>query len=152
MSEVVAALKVSPLFSGFTDTGLTILAGICVPRAYPAGSPLFVESMVSDALLVLVDGRVALSSTGPRGEALMLGEVGYGDWLGELSLINPGQRLCTATALTPVWAYEIRHADFQKLMGQKPQACIKLLMAICTSVAGKVSENRDALKALVARQ
>ena len=151
MTEVVAALKASPLFRGFTDTGLQILAGVCVQRAYPAGTPLFVENMVSDGLLVIVDGRVALSSVGPRGEAIMLGEVGHGDWLGELSLIVPGQRMCTATALTPVWAYELRHSDFQRLLGTKPQACIKLLMSICSSVGHKVIENRDALKALLAK-
>jgi CRP-like cAMP-binding protein len=149
MTEVVAALKASPLFRGFTDTGLTILASICVQRSYPAGSPLFVEAMVSDSMLVLVDGRVALTSKGSRGESLSMGEVGHGDWLGELALISPGQRMCTATALTPVWAYELRHTDFQRLMGQKPQACIKLLMSICTSLGQKVVDNRDALKSLL---
>lgn len=151
MTEVVAALKACPLFRGFTDTGLAIIAQICVQRAYPAGTPLFVENMVSDAMLILVDGRVTLSCTTARGEPVMMGEVGHGDWLGELSLIHPGQRLCTATALTPVWAYEVRHVDFQRLLGQKPQACIKLLMAICAGVGQKVTENRDALKALVAK-
>lgn len=151
MTEVVAALKASPLFRGFTDTGLTIIASVCAQRAYPAGTPLFVENMVSDALLVIVDGRVALSAVGPRGEAVSLGEVGHGDWLGELSLITPGQRLCTATALTPVWAYELRHVDFQRLLSQKPQACIKLLMSICTALGQKVIDNKDALKALLAK-
>ena len=151
MTEVVAALKSSPLFRGFTDTGLTILGQVCVQRSYPAGTPLFVENMVSDSLLIIVDGRVALSSQGARGEAVQLGEIGHGDWLGELSLIAPGQRMCTATALTPVWAYELRHADFQKLLPQKPQACLKLLMAICSAFGQKVTENRGALKALIAK-
>ena len=151
MSEVVGALKASPLFRGFTDTGLTILGQACIQRSYPAGTPLFVENMVSDALLVIVDGRVALTSQGPRGEQVQLGELGHGDWLGELSLIAPGQRMCTATALTPVWAYELRHADFQKLLPTKPQACLKLLMAICSSFGSKVTENKAALKALIAK-
>ena len=78
-------------------------------------------------------------------------ELGPGDWLGELSLINPGQRLCTATALTPVTAFEIRQGDFQKLMATKPQACMKLLMAICTAFGAKVAANKDALKSLVTK-
>lgn len=151
MTEVVAALKASPLFRGFTDTGLGIIAQVCVQRAYPAGTPLFVENMISDGMLIIVDGRVQLTASGPKGEPISLGEVGHGDWLGELALIQPGQRMCTATALTPVWAYELRHSDFQRLLSQKPQACIKLLMSICTGLGAKVVENKDALKALLAK-
>ncbi len=144
------ALRACGLLSGFTDTGIQILAGICTPRTYPAGAPLFAETMVSDSMLIVGEGRVALSTRGERGD-LPLGELGPGDWLGELSLINPGQRLCTATASSPVMAYEIRQADFQKLVATKPQACMKLLMAICSQFGLKVAANKEALRSLVAR-
>ncbi len=141
-------LRQCALLSGFTDTGIGILAGISHAKSYPPGSPIFAESMVSDSMLVIGEGRVALSARGERGDT-SLGELGPGDWLGELALINPGQRQCTATAATAVSAFEIRQVDFQKLMLSKPQACMKLLMAICTSFGGKVAANREALKALV---
>lgn len=138
------------LLSGFTDTGIQILAGISTPRTYPSGALLFAENMVSDSMVIVGEGRVALSTRGERGE-LSMGELGPGDWLGELSLINPGQRLCTATAASAVVAFEIRQADFQKLVATKPQACMKLLMAICTQFGQKVAANKDALRSLIAR-
>jgi CRP-like cAMP-binding protein len=144
------ALRACGLLSGFTDTGIQILAGICTPRSYPAGALLFAENMVSDSMLIVGEGRVALSTKGERGD-LPLGELNPGDWLGELSLINPGQRLCTATAVSPVTAWEIRQSDFHKLVATKPQACMKLLMAICTQFGAKVAANKDALRSLVAR-
>ncbi|PZR14003.1 MAG: cyclic nucleotide-binding domain-containing protein [Archangium gephyra] len=144
------ALRACGLLSGFTDTGIQILASICTARSYPAGTLLFAEAMVSDSMLVIGEGRVALSTKGERGD-LPLGELSTGDWLGELSLINPGQRMCTATAVTTVTAVEIRQAEFQKLVATKPQACMKLLMAICTQFGAKVAANRDALRSLVAR-
>jgi CRP-like cAMP-binding protein len=148
--EAVTALRASPLFQSFTDTGIAILAGICTSRSYPAGTPLFVENMVSDSLLIVAQGRVALSTKSDRGD-LPLGELTGGDWLGELSLINTGQRMCTAMAVTTVSAFEIRQADFQKLTVTKPQACMKLLMNICTSFGIKVQANREALRSLVSR-
>jgi CRP/FNR family transcriptional regulator, cyclic AMP receptor protein len=147
--DPVAALKASPLFAGFTDTGLTILAGITAPKNYPQGTPLFVENMVSDSMLVIVEGRVGLSTRDKSGAEHQLGEVGPGDWLGEISLINTGQRMCTATALTLVKALEMRQADFQKTLALKPQACIKLLMSICTRFGQKVADNKDALRSLL---
>lgn len=144
-------LRACALFKGFTDTGLTILAGIATERVYPKGVPLFVENMVADTLLILVEGKVAISATNTAGEDVDLGELTRGDYLGELSLIQQGQRLCTATAASQVTALEIRHADFQRLMGQKPQACIKLLMGICSTFGQKVLDNREALRALLPR-
>lgn len=148
--DAATVLRNSPLFQGFTETGIGILSGICTPRTYPAGTPLFVEQMVSDSLLIVGEGRVALSTKTDKGD-LPLGELGPGDWLGELSLIATGQRMCTATAATPVAAFEIRQADFQKLVASKPQACMKLLMAICTHLGQKVIANREALRTLVSR-
>ena len=65
--------------------------------------------------------------------------------------MQPGPRLCTATASSDVRAVEIRHADFQTLMAQKPQACIKLLMGIVSHFGAKARDNRDMLRTLVAR-
>lgn len=143
-------LRACGLLGSFTDTGIQILASIATPKLYPAGALLFAETMVSDAMLVIGEGRVTLTSRGERGD-VSLGELGPGDWLGELSLIAPGQRLCTATASSAVTAFEIRQADFQKLVATKPQACMKLLMAICTQFGQKVAANKDALRSLAAR-
>ncbi len=149
--DAVTTLRDSALFKGFTETGLNIIAGICALRTYPQGTPLFVENMVADSLLVVAEGRVSLGTKGRQGEDLHLGELRVGDWLGELSLINTGQRMCTAIAITSVSAYEIRQGDFQKLLALKPQACIKLLMAIVSTFGQKVVDNKDALRSLITK-
>jgi CRP-like cAMP-binding protein len=147
----VEALKRCALFKGFTDTGLQIIAQISHAKTFPSGAPLFVENMIADSLLVIADGQVRLSGKGPSGEDVVLGEMGPGDSLGELSLITEAQRMCTATAVTGVSAVEIRHGDFQKLLAQKPQACVKLLMGIVRIFGSRVAENREAFKTLVGR-
>lgn len=144
-------LKASTLFKGFTDRGIQILGGIALDRVFPAGSPLFVENMVADAVLIIGEGTVALSARAASGEEVPLGELGAGDSVGALSLIHPGQRMCSATASSNVRAVEIRHADLQRLLGTKPQACLKLLMNIVTEFGKTLQENRENLKALLRR-
>jgi CRP/FNR family transcriptional regulator, cyclic AMP receptor protein len=148
----VDVLKASPLFKGFTDTGLQILSGIAIERAFPAGTPLFVENMVADTLLLIAEGEVRLSARGPGGEDHALGEVGAGGALGQIALIHAGQRLCTATATSNVTALELRQADFQKLMAQKPQACVKLLMNIIADFGQRLGDNRESLRSLLGRK
>ncbi len=149
--DVASALRQSPLFQGFTETGVGILSSICAERRYPAGSVLFAEQMMSDSMFIVGVGRVMLSTKNASGQDTALGEVSAGDWLGELALISTGQRQCTATATTDVSAFEMRQSDFQRMMATKPQACIKLMMTICTHLGQKMVANKETLKALVSR-
>ena len=148
---VVEVLQTNGLFKGFTPPGVQIIAGIASERTFPPGSPIFVESMIADAMFVIAQGRVGLKAKTKAGAEVSLGELGAGEQIGELALIQPGQRMCTATALTSVTAIELRHADFQRLLAAKPQACVKLLMAIVSRFAQKVTENREALRSLLGK-
>ncbi len=143
-------LKASPLFENFTETGVRILASICVERRFVMGATVFTEGAVSNSMLIVADGRISLTSRSDRG-LVSLGEVGPGDWLGELSLIEPGHRMCTATAKTVVNALEMGRSDFQDLTAQKPQACTKLMMALVSRFARRVAQNRDSFRWLIQR-
>lgn len=150
--SAVSVLKACPLFKAFTDTGLQILAGICDQRTFAKGVSLFTENDLAESMFVLSGGRVALRTRGPGQVDLALGELGKGDYLGEMCLVRTGHRLCTAMALEPVVATEIRYSDFQKLLVQKPQACIKLLMAVFEQLARKLADSREELKAALPRK
>jgi CRP-like cAMP-binding protein len=144
-------LRACPLFKGFTDVGVDAFAGVVRTRSFPRGTPLFVENMLGDSLFILGQGTVRLSARSSAGEDVLLGELGPGDYLGEVSLLKEGPRMCTATAFTDVDVVELRQADFQKLLAQKPQACVKLLMRVVSHFGDKVRDNREALKSLVGR-
>lgn len=144
-------LKACPIFKGFTDTGIQIFAGVAVPRAFPKGATLFAEGKTGESLLIVGEGTVRLSAKSASGEDVALGEVGAGEPLGELALVQKGERLCTATAITDVSALEIRASDFQKLLASKPQACVKLLMGIVSYFGQKARDNRDMLRTLVGK-
>jgi hypothetical protein len=60
-------------------------------------------------------------------------------------------RLVSAVAATACEVVEITQRDFVRLQPQKPQACLKLALAIASDLATKVTENRDTLRELAAR-
>jgi CRP/FNR family cyclic AMP-dependent transcriptional regulator len=109
-----------------------------------------VENMVAESLFIIGEGRVGITVRNGS-EELPLGELQRGDSLGELALVQQGQRLCSALALTSVTAVELRSVDFQRLMTQKPQACLKLLMAIVSQFGARLQANRETFKALLPR-
>ena len=151
LPSAIDTLKGCELFRGFTDVGLMALVDVVTPRQFPSGTPIFVESMVGDSMFVVSAGGVRISARSATGEVVALGELGPGDWMGELSLLKQGPRMCSATATTAVEALELRAADFQKLLATKPQACAKLLMRIATTFGDKVRDTGGPLKSLVGR-
>ncbi|HUB09296.1 MAG TPA: cyclic nucleotide-binding domain-containing protein [Myxococcales bacterium] len=137
------------LFKDFSETGLSILATISAERAVPLGVPLFVEGMASDALFVLKSGRIRVLLKDADGTDREVGMLGPGEALGQLSLLQTnGTRLATAVAADASEIVEIRSRDFLRLQAQKPQACIKLMMAIAGQVGRLLGQNRDLLRSM----
>ena len=145
------ALQKAPLFREFTETGLKIFASIALEKEVPAGSPLFVENMVGESLFIVKSGTVRITQKTGDGER-ELGTAGPGDHLGELGLLAKGVRLVSAVAATSCEVIEITQRDFTKLGPQKPQACLKLALAIAQDLAQRVSDNRDSLRDLGGRK
>jgi CRP-like cAMP-binding protein len=150
----VTALEVlqkARLFREFTETGLRIFAAIALEKAIPAGTPFFAENMVGESLFIVKSGTVKLTHKTAEGER-ELALVGAGEHLGELALLAKSVRLVSAVAATPCEVLEITQRDFARLQPQKPQACLKLALAIAQDVAQKAAESREALREMVERK
>jgi CRP/FNR family cyclic AMP-dependent transcriptional regulator len=138
----VETLQRAPLFKDFTETGIRIFAAIAQEKAVPAGSPLFVENMVGESLFIVKTGTVRITQKTPEGER-ELAVLGAGEHLGELALLARSVRLVSAVAATASEVLEITQRDFTRLQPQKPQACLKLALAIAADLAAKVGECRE---------
>ncbi len=140
-------LEKSSLFKGFTEVGLRLFAGIAQEKAIPAGTPLFVENMVGESLFIVKSGAVRITQR-IDGAEKELAVVGPGEHLGALALLGKTVRLVSAVAATPCEVIELANRDFQRLQPEKPQACLKLALAIAADLAARVGETRDVLQRL----
>jgi CRP-like cAMP-binding protein len=145
------ALQRCSLFKDFTETGLKIFASIALERAVPVGTPLFVEAMAGESLFIVKVGSVRITQKGDKGER-ELGMLGPGEHLGQLALLAPSTRLVSAVAATDCMVVELTQRDFIRLQPQKPQACLKLALAIAADLAGRVAETRELVRELAPRK
>src|SRR5262249_58811907 len=95
----VASLKACPLFKGFTQTGLQIIAAIAGERVFPKGVPLFVENMVGDSLLIISRGKVRLTAKSRTGQEVAVDVSRPVEFRGEVTLVREraGQSNANAT-------------------------------------------------------
>ena len=147
-----SVLKSCSLFRGFSDAGLAMMEKIARERSIPAGSPIFVESMVGESLFVIKAGVVELSLKAVSGKDVKLDRLAPGETFGELGLLIGGHRMVTATAGTACELIEINRRDFAKLQKQKPQACLKLMLAIVDQVGKRLTASREHLRPLLLAQ
>lgn len=100
-------LRSSPLFGGMDAASARSLIALMTRREMVKGDVLFNEGDDGHALYVLVKGKVKMARTARDGRENLLGLLGVGDMLGELSVFDPGPRMSRAHAVEESVVYEL---------------------------------------------
>ena len=100
-------LRSSPLFGGMDAESARSLIRLMTRREMIKGDVLFNEGDDGHALYVVVKGKVKMARTARDGRENLLGLLGVGDMLGELSVFDPGPRMSRAHAVEESVVYEL---------------------------------------------
>lgn len=100
-------LRSSPLFGGMDAASARSLIARMTRHEMVKGDVLFNEGDDGHALYVLVKGKVKTARTARDGRENLLGLLGVGDMLGELSVFDPGPRMSRAHAVEESVVYEL---------------------------------------------
>src|SRR5947199_3633216 len=94
------ALSTLPLFAALDEEAADALAAAMTSRTIDRGHVVFREGDTGDRLFVVMDGKVKISRAAADGRENLLTVLGPGAMIGELSLVDPGPRTETASAIT----------------------------------------------------
>jgi CRP-like cAMP-binding protein len=119
------ALGGVPLFARCSKRDLQIVARHMQVVALPEGTALMREGEEGDAFYVVLAGTATLVRAG-RG----VGEVGPGEHVGELALLDPAPRSATVTATSPMVVGVIDARTFAAIVRDVPALTLKLLAAL----------------------
>jgi CRP-like cAMP-binding protein len=100
------------------------------------GATLFEEGDVSNKVVLLLGGRVKVSTMSEDGRETVLGFRGAGDVLGELSAIDGEPHLATVTVVEPGEALVLTQDGFRAALRADPD----LAMAQLRSVVGRLRD------------
>ena len=125
----VESLKRAPLFAGLSRKELVLLARLADDAELPAGRVLCKEGDRGREFFVLVDGKVDVARKGRS-----LATLGAGDFVGEISLLEPTPRTATVTAKTPVRFFVLTRKDFGQMLDENPTVERKVLRALARRV------------------
>ena len=118
-------LKRVPLFSGCSKAELGALALTADELDLREGYVLTREGKPGKEFFVLVEGTVEVTQKGKK-----VGELGAGDWLGEIALLTKGPRTATVTSTSPVRILVITDRAFRHVVEEMPSIALKVLASV----------------------
>lgn len=133
-SDKTDALKRIGLFEGLSKKELGFLAQQVTEATFAEGTELVTQGELGREAMVLMEGSAVVR----RGDR-KIAELGPGDVLGEMSLINHTPRNATVTATSPVTVLVMDAREFSSMVSASEGLAVKLLR----TVAARLVENES---------
>jgi CRP-like cAMP-binding protein len=101
-------------------------------RTFKSREPIFHIGAPGQSMLLILKGSVRVSLPGPKGKVVILADLGVGELLGEVALLDGKERSADATALTNCSVAVLERRDVVTFLESRPDTCLKLLELMCT--------------------
>jgi CRP-like cAMP-binding protein len=136
--EIKELLRGVELFDGLTDDDLSEVATICTRRKLKEGEVLAKQGEVGRELFIVSEGLVEVTvseRTVPR----VVVNLGTGQLIGEMSLVDRGPRSATVKAIhDPTYVQVIQHDDFQALCQRNTQIGYRVMLNLAADLSFKL--------------
>jgi CRP/FNR family cyclic AMP-dependent transcriptional regulator len=132
--DKIGILEGLPLFENCTKRELGQLATITTESDRKPGQYLTYEGHEGGLMFVIVEGQAEVLSGTSGHKEKVIGKLGPGEVVGELSLIDGQARSASVRAVTPVRLLEITSEDFRSLVDNSPKFVRNLLRALSIRV------------------
>ena len=128
-SDKVDILRGIPLFSRLSQRQLSAIAKYADVCARREGAVLAKQGAQGLEAIIIIDGRARVEADGKA-----IAELGAGDVVGEMSVIDGKPRSATVIAQTPMTLLVLHRQDFVSLLETVPGLQRKLLVTLCERV------------------
>lgn len=133
-----------PLFAGLGRDLIGDLVDQAMLRSYRANTIVMQKGDEASALYVLLSGRIKVFSADDNGKEIVLNEMGPGDYLGELALIEDSTRSASVMTVAASRFLVIPKASFHAFVISRPSVALHLIGALAARVR-KLTEEVERL-------
>jgi cAMP-dependent protein kinase regulator len=119
-----------PLFADCSKQDLKTISALAEETDFRDGKRFITEGEVGSEFFILVEGTAKVTRRGRR-----VGELGPGEWAGEMALLTDAPRSATVTATSPLVVLVITRGSFKRVLGEHPRIAQKLLATLAARLA-----------------
>src|SRR5256714_3877123 len=115
-SPIVALLRKMDLFIDLSDESLTKIGRLLKEQKFAEGDVIFEQGEHGDALYIVLQGRVRISTDDNFGRERVLAFYGPGEFFGDMAVLTGAPRSASATASADGRLLQLRKDDFDVLV------------------------------------
>jgi uncharacterized membrane protein len=128
MSAQAHLLDGIPLFASMDDDERKALTTIMDEISFKAGQIIYEETEVGGTLYILLSGEVEMSIEDDEHKKVVIDVLKPGDFCGELSLLDGGNRSATVTTTQPARALVLKREHLVDLLMKRPHMAQDMMM------------------------
>lgn len=129
VARELGIMRSIPLFEGLPEKGLRVVREQCHVRQFKDGEHVFRAGEPGVGLYIILEGRVNVYST-RSGREEILAELEYGDFFGELALLEETPRTASAVSLGYSRMLGFFRPDLDLIIKRNPRLSNLLLLNI----------------------
>jgi NTE family protein/lysophospholipid hydrolase len=140
--DSIAVLSSTELFGSLDTPDLEKLEPELEWLRLPGGDLLFQQGEIGECLYVVVNGRLRVLRESPTASDLVLGEIGYGETVGEMALLTGARRSATVRAVRDTELLRLSEESFNRLLSTHPQMTMMLARRIITRYQNSIQTSQ----------
>jgi CRP/FNR family cyclic AMP-dependent transcriptional regulator len=123
-------LRNVPLFSTLPEGQLSLLTRVVGRKSYPRNSTIINAGDPTDALYIVISGRLKVMMSDDEGREVILAILGQGEFFGEMGLIDEAPRSATVIAIEPCELLTINKMDFKKCLAENFEIAVGVMKGL----------------------
>ncbi len=128
--------QLSKVMSVLTDEELERLIPLLTERNFRPRQVLFQAGDPAERVYLLLKGRVKIYQVAENGKEIILDVVGKGGVVGDMAIVEDGERTACASAIDETVAVSISWEDFSHLLQQSPKLGFAMMELMARRLAG----------------
>jgi len=138
-------LRTMKIFQGFSEDDLASTAQYLVEKFFPAGMVLIRDHVIGEGIYFIVSGQVKIVRGGIAQGETPIAELGAGQHVGEMALIDNRPTTAKVVADGAVVTYFLDRIKYRTLLDSHPTAAVKFLEHFSKSFCERLRNANDLL-------
>jgi CRP/FNR family cyclic AMP-dependent transcriptional regulator len=131
-----AVLKNVPMFAGFPDESLRLLATLVTRKSVSRGTTIMVAGDPTDSLYIVISGRLKVMMSDAEGKEVILAILGSGEFFGEMGLIDDAPRSASVVSIESCELLCVTKRDFKRCLAEN----FEMSMAVMRGLVKRLRE------------
>jgi CRP-like cAMP-binding protein len=133
------------LLRRFSENEIDALLKYSRVERYPLGHEIFAKGSAGDSIMLVLRGSVKISSISLAGKEIVLNIIKTGDIVGEIAVLDGGERSGDAVAMEDCELLVLNRRDFMPFLENHADICLLLIRILCKRLRRTSEQVEDLL-------